>query len=557
MISLASSAKIIEPVDDKRRWVFKTPQTDAMMASAIVEHASNHGVKTIAYIGQADALGETFYAEVAKFAQLHKIDMVANERFKLHRSERDRADSEDSRREAGCGRGRRSRYARRIAAENVCAARLQGQDLTTTASATATSCACAARIATVPSRPRARCSSPIARRSSRETSRARLRLYEAKYGAGSVSAFGSYAWDAGMLLNRAVPIAMKAGAPGMLAFCSALRDALKNTKNFSDTNGQVNMTPNDHIGLDQRARDGRDPRQQVDLSAALNLKEGHARSLHVFGLHTSLELRRHPDGVLEVVARRRRDRNGLSTADANMHRELADIWRDIDRNPDTRVALICGEGKGFSAGGDLGLVEEMANDFDVRARVWREARDLVYNLINCSKPIIVSAMHGPAVGAGLVAGLLADISIASKSARIIDGHTRLGVTAGDHAAIVWPLLCGMAKAKYYLLLCEPVSGEEAERIGLVSLAVDENELMQGDRSGQSAGARLADRDPLDQVRAEQLAALGGPGRARRHALAAREARPTFPAARCSGMLWYRRTQVQRAHETNTKASRSE
>ncbi len=193
--------------------------------------------------------------------------------------------------------------------------------------------------------------------------------------------------------------------------------------------------------------------------------------------YKSLELRRHPHGVLEVVMHGAgANKSGLSTADANMHRELADIWRDIDRDPDTRVALIRGEGKGFSAGGDLGLVEEMANDFDVRARVWREARDLVYNVINCGKPI-VSAMHGPAVGAGLVAGLLADISIASKSARIIDGHTRLGVAAGDHAAIVWPLLCGMAKAKYYLLLCEPVSGEEAERIGLVSLAVDENELM--------------------------------------------------------------------------------
>ncbi|WP_310678068.1 enoyl-CoA hydratase/isomerase family protein, partial [Burkholderia multivorans] len=138
--------------------------------------------------------------------------------------------------------------------------------------------------------------------------------------------------------------------------------------------------------------------------------------------------------------------------------------------------VIRGEGKGFSAGGDLALVEAMANDYDVRARVWREARDLVYNVINCSKPI-VSAMHGPAVGAGLVAGLLADISIAAKDARIIDGHTRLGVAAGDHAAIVWPLLCGMAKAKYYLMLCEPVSGEEAERIGLVSLAVEPADLL--------------------------------------------------------------------------------
>jgi enoyl-CoA hydratase len=85
-------------------------------------------------------------------------------------------------------------------------------------------------------------------------------------------------------------------------------------------------------------------------------------------------------------------------------------------------------------------------------------------------------MQGPAVGAGLVAGLLADVSIAGKTARIIDGHTRLGVAAGDHAAIVWPLLCGLAKSKYHLLLCEPLSGEEAERIGLVSLCVEDDVL---------------------------------------------------------------------------------
>ena len=117
----------------------------------------------------------------------------------------------------------------------------------------------------------------------------------------------------------------------------------------------------------------------------------------------------------------------------------------------------------------------MTEDFGTLTRVWKEARDLVYNIINCSKPL-VSAMEGPAVGAGLVAGVLADISIAGKTARIIDGHTRLGVAAGDHAAIVWPLLCGMAKAKYYLMLCEAVSGEEAERIGLVSLCVDDAEV---------------------------------------------------------------------------------
>ena len=166
----------------------------------------------------------------------------------------------------------------------------------------------------------------------------------------------------------------------------------------------------------------------------------------------------------------------LPTAGHEGHWELSEIWRDIGRDDTVRCAVLRGEGMGFSGGGDLALVQDMASDFEVRSRVWKEARDLVYNVINCDKPI-VSAMHGPAVGAGLVAGLLADISIASKTAKIVDGHTRLGVAAGDHAAIIWPLLCGMAKAKYYLMLCEPVSGEEAERIGLVSLAVEEDQLL--------------------------------------------------------------------------------
>ena len=180
------------------------------------------------------------------------------------------------------------------------------------------------------------------------------------------------------------------------------------------------------------------------------------------------------DAVLDIQMKARNGK--LPTADHHGHRELTEIWRDVSADDTVRCAVLRGEGQGFSGGGDLGLVQDMAQDFAVRSRVWKEARDLVYNVINCDKPI-VSAMHGPAVGAGLVAGLLADISIASKGAKIVDGHTRLGVAAGDHAAIIWPLLCGMAKAKYYLLLCEPVSGEEAERIGLVSLAVDEAELL--------------------------------------------------------------------------------
>ena len=165
----------------------------------------------------------------------------------------------------------------------------------------------------------------------------------------------------------------------------------------------------------------------------------------------------------------------LNSADAVMHGELVRVWRDIDADSQVNAVIIRGAGEAFSSGGDLDLVKEMTEDFGTLTRVWKEARDLVYNIINCSKPL-VSAMQGPAVGAGLVAGLLADVSIAGRNARIIDGHTRLGVAAGDHAAIVWPLLCGLAKAKYYLLLCEALSGEEAERIGLVSLCVDDDQV---------------------------------------------------------------------------------
>jgi enoyl-CoA hydratase len=191
-----------------------------------------------------------------------------------------------------------------------------------------------------------------------------------------------------------------------------------------------------------------------------------------YSQYSELKFRRPEPGILEIVMGAE---GRLSVATAPMHAEMARVWLDVDRDPETRVAILRGEGKGFSAGGDMAMVEEMTRDAAVRARVWREARDLVYNMMNCSK-IIVSAMHGPAVGAGLAAGLMADIPIAAKSARLIDGHTRLGVAAGDHAAIIWPLLCGMAKAKYYLLLCETVSGEEAERIGLVSMTCEEHQL---------------------------------------------------------------------------------
>jgi enoyl-CoA hydratase len=184
-----------------------------------------------------------------------------------------------------------------------------------------------------------------------------------------------------------------------------------------------------------------------------------------------LKFDRPHSGVLRITL----DAPGLNSVNSAVHRQLADVWNAVDRDPATSVALLRGAGKGFSAGGSFDLIDGMITDYAMRTRVLREARDLVFNVVNCSKPI-VSAVHGPAVGAGLVAALLADISVVGENARIIDGHTRLGVAAGDHAAICWPLLCGMAKAKYYLLTCEPLTGAEAERIGLVSLCVPDDEV---------------------------------------------------------------------------------
>ncbi|MHB8651161.1 MAG: enoyl-CoA hydratase/isomerase family protein [Gaiellaceae bacterium] len=187
---------------------------------------------------------------------------------------------------------------------------------------------------------------------------------------------------------------------------------------------------------------------------------------------TSLEFDRPEEWVLRITLR---NPGKLNAVGREAHGHLASVWPAIDRDPETRVVVVRGADGAFSSGGDLELVEDIASDWATRVRVFHEARDLVYNIVNCGKPI-VAAIDGPAVGAGLAVALLADISIATPGTTIVDGHTRLGVAAGDHAVLVWPLLCGLAKAKYHLLLCEPVDGQTAERIGLVSLCVPEEAL---------------------------------------------------------------------------------
>lgn len=187
--------------------------------------------------------------------------------------------------------------------------------------------------------------------------------------------------------------------------------------------------------------------------------------------HLLLELR--SNGVLLITINRPRRYNA---ADEILHRELAEVWTDVAADDAVRVAVITGAGEAFCAGGDLDMVGRQSHSVELTTRMVQEASDVVLNMTNCSKPII-SAINGVAVGAGLAVALLADISVIDGKAMLSDGHMRLGVTAGDHAVLIWPLLCSMAKAKYYLFTGEFISGLEAERIGLVSKAVERAQVL--------------------------------------------------------------------------------
>jgi enoyl-CoA hydratase len=166
----------------------------------------------------------------------------------------------------------------------------------------------------------------------------------------------------------------------------------------------------------------------------------------------------------------------LNAANLRLHREFSLVWRVVDADETVAVSVITGAGRAFSAGGDLDMVEGMTTDHAAVVEQWRDANAVVAELLGSVKPV-VAAVNGVAVGAGLAVALLADVSIVAESARLSDGHTRLGVAAGDHAAVIWPLLCGMAKAKYYLMTAEFVTGPEAERIGLVTRCVPDEDVL--------------------------------------------------------------------------------
>jgi len=192
-----------------------------------------------------------------------------------------------------------------------------------------------------------------------------------------------------------------------------------------------------------------------------------------FSEYEHLLFERRDNGVL-LVTMNRPDK--YNAANEQMHGELARVWTEVSDDQETKVAVVTGAGRAFSAGGDLAMVQRMAGNHDRVAHMLKEMSDLVYNMANCEKPII-SAINGVAVGAGTVVALMADISICALDAKLGDGHVKLGVAAGDHAAILWPLLCGMAKARYYLMTGEMITGEEAERMGMVSKALPRDQVL--------------------------------------------------------------------------------
>lgn len=257
MISMAASARIVEPMDAKKKWVFKTPQNDIMMSLAIADHMANAGVKTVAFIGFADAYGEGWYQEFSKAAALKKIQIVGNERYA-------RTDTSvtgqtlkmisakpDAVLIAGSGtpaalpqkalkeRGFAGKVYQTHGVANADFLRVGGKDVEGTF---------------LPSGPVLVAEQLPASHPVKKSAMAYVTAYEAAHGKGSVSTFGAHGWDAGVLMAAAVPVALKKAKPGTVEFRTALRDALEQIKELPGAHGIFNMSENDHLGLDQRAR---------------------------------------------------------------------------------------------------------------------------------------------------------------------------------------------------------------------------------------------------------------------------------------------------------------
>jgi branched-chain amino acid transport system substrate-binding protein len=257
MISMAASAKIVEPMDAKRKWVFKTPQNDIMMSLAIASHMKDHGVKTVGFIGFSDAYGEGWYSEFAKAAGLKGITIVGNERYARADSSvtaqvlKLQAAKPDAILIAGSGtpaalpqitlkeRGYTGLVYQTHGVANADFLRVGGKNVEGTF---------------LPAGPVLVASQLPATNPVRKSAQEYVSKYEAAFGKDSVSTFGGHAWDAGQLLIAAIPVALKKAQPGTPEFHAALRDALENVKDVAGAHGIFNMSPTDHLGLDQRAR---------------------------------------------------------------------------------------------------------------------------------------------------------------------------------------------------------------------------------------------------------------------------------------------------------------
>ena len=256
MISFAASARIVEPMDDKKKWVFKTPQNDIMMSLAIVEHMANAGVKTVGFVGFADAYGEGWYQEFSKAAALKNLQIVANERYARNDTSvtgqvlKIMAAKPDAVLVAGSGtpaalpqktlkeRGYTGKMYQTHGVANADFLRVGGKDVEGTF---------------LPSGPVLVASQLPATNPVKKSASTYVAAYEAAHGKGSTSTFGGHAWDAGRLMAEAVPVALKKAKPGTPEFRAALRDALEGLKEVAGAHGIFNMSPTDHLGLDQRA----------------------------------------------------------------------------------------------------------------------------------------------------------------------------------------------------------------------------------------------------------------------------------------------------------------
>jgi branched-chain amino acid transport system substrate-binding protein len=256
MISMAASARIVEPVDAKKRWVFKTPQNDIMMSMAIATHMKDAGVKTVGFIGFADAYGEGWFVEFGKAAELKGLKIVGNERYaRTDTSVTGQvlklvATKPDAVLVAGSGtpavlpqralkeRGYTGKIYQTHGVANNDFLRVGGKEVEGTF---------------LPSGPVLVAAQLPAAHPVRKSALDYVSKYEAANGKGSVSTFGAHAWDAGMLMQSAAAEALKKAKPGTPAFRAALRDALESTKELAGAHGIFNMSATDHLGLDQRA----------------------------------------------------------------------------------------------------------------------------------------------------------------------------------------------------------------------------------------------------------------------------------------------------------------